>query len=81
MLADPDDILELEPAYVLRAPYRLWKDLLLGRLDPVKTALSGRLRVEGDLEALLRRASYRYVIERALAQLGTAFADEAGRGR
>ncbi|BDG07696.1 SCP2 sterol-binding domain-containing protein [Anaeromyxobacter paludicola] len=79
VLADPDDLLELEPEYVLRAPYRLWKELLLGRLDPVKTALSGRLRVEGDLEALVRRSGYRYVAERALARLDTEFADEARR--
>lgn len=79
VLPDPDDLLELEPAYVLRAPYRLWKDLLLGRLDPVKTALSGRLRVQGDLQALVRRSGYRYVVDRALARLATEFADEAGR--
>ena len=81
VLPDPDDLLELEPAYVLRAPYRLWKELLLGRLDPVKTALSGRLRVEGDLQALVRRSGYRALVERALATVATTFADEAGRDR
>ena len=29
LLGDEDEILELEPAYVVRGPYRLWKDLLL----------------------------------------------------
>jgi len=72
LLADPDDILELEPAYVLRAPYGTWKGLLNGA-DPVKAALSGRVRVEGDLEALVRRSSYRYVVDAALAAITTEF--------
>ncbi len=78
VLADPDDILELEPAYVVRAPYRVWKALLRGE-DPVKAALSGRVRVEGDLQALVRRAGYRYIVDAALAAVATVFADEGGR--
>ncbi len=70
VLADEDEVLELEPAYVLRAPYRVWKALLQGA-DPVKAALSGRVQVEGDLEALVRRAGYRYVVEAALRAVPT----------
>jgi hypothetical protein len=70
VLDDEDEVLELEPAYVLRAPYGVWKALLLGG-DPVKAALSGRVRVEGDLEALVRRAGYRYVVEAALRAVKT----------
>jgi hypothetical protein len=70
ILADEDELLELEPAYVLRAPYGAWRDLLRGG-DPVKAALTGRVRVEGDLEALVRRASYRYVVEAALRAVAT----------
>jgi hypothetical protein len=70
VLADEDEVLELEPAYVLRAPYGVWRDLLRGG-DPVKAALSGRVRVEGDLEALVRRAHYRYVVEAALRAVPT----------
>jgi hypothetical protein len=71
-LPDEDDILELEPAYVLRAPYGVWKALLAGR-DPVHAALSGQVRVEGDLEALVRRAGYRYVVDAALRAVPTEF--------
>lgn len=78
VLADPDEIWELEPAYVVRAPYRVWKSLL-GGADPLKAALSGEVRVEGDLEALVRRARYRYIVDGVLATLATEFAD--GRGR
>lgn len=78
VLCDPDEIWELEPAYVLRAPYRVWKGLLSGE-DPVKAALSGRVKVEGDLEALIRRATYRHLIEAALSSVKTEFSDAGGR--
>jgi hypothetical protein len=73
ILADEDDILELEPAYVLRAPYGVWKTLLLADRDPVQAALSGQVRVQGDLEALVRRAGYRYLVEAALRVVATEF--------
>jgi hypothetical protein len=72
LLPDADDVLELEPAYVLRAPYGTWKALFHGA-DPVKAALSGRIQVEGDLETLVRRAGFRYVVDAALAAVDTEF--------
>jgi len=75
VLEDADEILELEPAYVVRAPFGVWKALLRGD-DPVQAALAGRLRVQGDLEALVRRSRFRYVVEAALAEIPTRFADE-----
>ena len=77
VLADLDEIWELEPAYVIRAPYRVWKALLTGE-DPVRAALSGRVKVQGDLEALVRRAHYRYVVDAALAGIATEFVDQGG---
>ena len=70
ILPDEDDILELEPAYVFRAPYGVWRELLQGG-DPMKAVLSGRVKVQGDLEALVRRSSYRYVVDAALASVPT----------
>jgi hypothetical protein len=72
ILPDEDDVLELEPAYVLRAPYRIWRALLAGG-DPVQAALSGQVRVEGDLEALVRRAGYRYLADAVLRAVATEF--------
>jgi SCP-2 sterol transfer family len=78
ILADPDDIWELEPAYVVRAPYGVWKSLLLGA-DAIQAALSGRVKVEGDLQSLVRRANYRYIVDAALKGVETQFAEEGGR--
>jgi hypothetical protein len=72
LLADDDEVLELEPAYVIRAPYRAYRQIL-GGADPVQAALSGRVRVEGDLEALVRRTRYRHVVDAALAAVPTEF--------
>jgi len=73
VLSDPDEIWELEPAYVVRAPYRVWKALLRGG-DPLRAVLSGRIKVDGDLEQLTRRVSYRYILDGALASVETEFA-------
>jgi hypothetical protein len=80
VLEDPDEILEIEPAYVVRAPFRVWKALLRGE-DPLQAARTGRVRIQGDLEALVRRLRFRYVVDAALAEVPTAFADEAGGRR
>ena len=79
LLEDEDEILELTPAYVVRGPYRLWKDLMLRKVDPLQAVLSGKLGVQGDLEALVRRANYRYVLDQALAKVATEFPDEGRR--
>ena len=78
ILEDEDDVLELEPAYVVRAPLPVWKDLLRGRADPVQAALSGRVKVKGDLDGLVRRAGYRYIVDEALRRVATVFPDEVG---
>ena len=35
VLMDPDDLEEIEPAYLARAPFSVWKGLIDGTLDPV----------------------------------------------
>jgi hypothetical protein len=45
----------------------------------VRAALGGRVRVQGDLEPLLRRTAYRYVVDAALAEVPTTFADGSAR--
>lgn len=80
ILEDEDELLELEPAYVLRAPYATWKALLRGG-DPVRAALSGQVRVRGDLQALVRQVAHRAVVDAALAAVPTEFPDDAGGGR
>ena len=72
VLEDEDEILELEPAYVLRAPYFTWRSVIQGE-DPIKAALAGRIQVQGDLQSLIRKAQYRHILEGALASIKTEY--------
>ncbi len=76
VLVDPDDLDEFEPAYRIRAPYSVWKGLLLGSEDPVEAIVKRRLRVEGDVQPILERMRYKDIAARVLSKLETRFADE-----
>ncbi len=77
VLADPDDLEEIEPAYLARAPYSVWKGLIKGELDPVEAVLKRRIDVQGDLQPLMERLRYKGIADRVMAKLETTFADEA----
>ena len=67
---------ELSPAYLVRAPYSVWKGLLQGKLDPIEAVLRRQIRVEGDMQPLIERMQHRAIAERVLAQLETEFLDD-----
>lgn len=75
VLADPDDLDELEPVYRLQAPYSVWKGLLQGTVDPVQAIVQRKLRVDGDVQPILERMRYKDVAARVLAGLDTQFPD------
>lgn len=76
VLPDPDDLDEFEPAYRIRAPYSIWKGLLLEQVDPVQAILKRTLRVEGDVQPILERMRYKGIAARVLGRIDTRFADE-----
>lgn len=76
VLPDPDDLEEIEPAYLARAQYSVWKQLILGTLDPVEAVLKRRIDVRGDLQPLIERLKYKGIADRVMAALNTKFADE-----
>jgi hypothetical protein len=76
VLADPDDLDEIEPAYRISAPYSVWKGLLLGNVDPVEAILKRLLRVDGDVQPILERMRYKGIATRVLSRLETRFIDE-----
>ncbi|RKH01738.1 hypothetical protein D7Y13_35995 [Corallococcus praedator] len=75
VLSDPDDLEELEPVYLARAPYSVWKQLLLGTLDPVEAVLKRRISMRGDLQPLIERMRYKGIADRVFASLKTEFPD------
>ena len=76
VLADPDDLEELEPAYIIRAPYSVWKALLQGKLDPIEALVKRRVKVQGDVQPLIERARFKGIADRLLARLETRYIDE-----
>jgi hypothetical protein len=76
VLDDPDDLDEVEPAYLARAPYSVWKQLLQGSLDPVEAVLRRRIAVKGDLQQLIERLRFKGIADRVFAQLKTEYVDE-----
>ena len=77
VLADPDDLDEIEPAYLARAPYSVWKGLLQGTLDPVEAVLKRAHRGEGRRAAADRADAVQgHRGPGAVAQLETQFIDE-----
>jgi putative sterol carrier protein len=76
VLADPDDLDELEPVYLARAPYSVWKALMKGTLDPIEAILKRRIQLKGDVQPLIERMKYKGIADRVLAQVKTEFIDE-----
>jgi len=76
VLKDPDDLEEIEPAYLARAPYSVWKALLQGTLDPVEAVLRRKISIQGDVQPLIERAGHKGITDRLLGKLETVFADE-----
>lgn len=75
VLPDPDDLDELEPVYLIRAPYSIWKDLLLGTLDPIEALMKRRIQVRGDIQPLIERMKYKGIADRVFSQIQTEFID------
>lgn len=64
-------------AYVLRAPYSRWKDILRGELDPIKAMMRGKLKVRGDLATIVRYVRAANELVRLTRTIPTEFPDEA----
>lgn len=67
---------EMAP-FVIRAPYSRWKEVIRGDLDPVKAMMQGKLKVSGDLPAIIRHVKAANELVAIASSLPTEFADEA----
>ena len=76
LLADADELDEIEPSYFARAPYSIWKALLRGEIDPIRAIALRQFEFRGDLEQLVQRMKHKGIAERVLASLDTQFIDE-----
>ena len=42
--------------YIIRANYDVWKSMTLGELDPMNALMSGKLKLTGNMAAMLKHA-------------------------
>lgn len=61
--------------YVIRAPYSQWKEVLLGRLDPIKAMTTGKLKLHGDLPEVSRQREAVSELARIASAVPTTFPD------
>jgi putative sterol carrier protein len=66
--------------FVLRAPYRRWKDVINQELHPIKALLQGKLRVEGHLPVILKWTKTMAILAELAGRIDTEFVDEQTRG-
>lgn len=62
--------------YVIRAPYSTWKEVLRGRLDPVKGMTQGKLRLSGDLVEIRERVQAVAAMVSIAASITSEFPDD-----
>jgi putative sterol carrier protein len=64
-----------EAAYVLRAPYSRWREVVTGELDPIKAMMQGKLKVQGDLPTIVRQVRAANELVELTQQIPTEFPD------
>jgi len=50
-MADPADV-----EYIIKANYDVWKSMTLGETDPMNALMAGKVKVSGNMAALLKHA-------------------------
>ena len=63
--------------FIIRAPYSRWKEVLKRELDPVKGMMQGKLKLKGDIAAIIRHVRAANELVNIAAAMPTEFVDEA----
>ena len=62
--------------YVIKASYSVWKDVIGGRIEPVRGMTQGKLKLSGDLPELTQHMPAVAALVNIAQQITTEFADE-----
>lgn len=62
--------------FIIRAPYSRWKEVLRRELDPVKGMMQGKLKLKGDIAAIIRHVRAANELVDVAAEMPTEFVDE-----
>ena len=62
--------------FVITGDYPRWKQVIRGKLDPIKGMMQGKLRLKGDLPTIVRYVKAANTLVACAAKVDTLFADE-----
>jgi putative sterol carrier protein len=65
-------------AFIIRAPYSRWKDVIRKELDPVKGMMQGKLKLTGDFPTIVKYVKAANELVNLAASVPTEFVDERG---
>ncbi len=74
LLDSPD---EKKVDYLLVGPYSLWKEIVQGKTDSMQAIMKGKLKLKGNMAALLKQVKASQVMMAQLKTIPTRFIDEA----
>lgn len=62
--------------FTITAPYSLWKEVVQGKLDPIRGMLQGKLQVSGDLPTLAREVQAAKALVNLASGVTSKFPDD-----
>jgi putative sterol carrier protein len=62
--------------FVIKAPYSTWKDVIRGKVEPIRGMTVGKLKLSGDLYALRDNVTTVAELVAIAVEVSTEFADE-----
>lgn len=62
--------------FVIKAPYSVWKDVIRGRIEPIRGMTQGKLKLFGDLPAIKENVEAVAELVAAAAEVSTTFVDD-----
>lgn len=73
MLSSED---ERQAEFTIRAPYSVVKSIIKGEIDPMQALMKGQVKVQGNMQKLLKYAKFQQLGMKALSKVSTEFVDE-----
>jgi putative sterol carrier protein len=67
---------EREAQFIIRAPYGNWRQVIEGKLDPIRGMMTRKLRLTGDMIKIMRYVAAAKEIVSCCALIPTDFGDE-----
>ena len=64
-----------QPEFVITAPYRTWKRVVTGELDPIQAMMTRQLKLKGNLVKIMRSVKAAHELVRCCTLVPTEFPD------